>query len=157
MRKRLKNSNNNEKIQSFLKKYNVPQEFTSTSRKMISRGSAIGIFIAMIPMPLQMVAVLFFTPFIRFNVPIAIIMCWITNPFTMPFIYYIEYLTGSFILGIETMPVSLSIEWFQENIKQILIPLYFGALIYSVILSALIYYLITHLWISSVNKDRKKN
>lgn len=157
MRKRLKNSNNNAKVQSFLEKYKVPKEFTSTTRKMISRGAFIGIFIAMIPIPLQMVAVLLFTPFFKFNVPIAIIMCWITNPFTMPFIYYIEYITGGYILGIEITEVEITIEWFQNNLSKIIFPLYVGALVYSITLSFIIYYLINHLWIKSVHKDRKEN
>jgi len=157
VRKRLKNSNNNAKVQSFLEKYKVPKEFTSTTRKMISRGAFIGIFIAMIPIPLQMVAVLLFTPFFKFNVPIAIIMCWITNPFTMPFIYYIEYITGGYILGIEITEVEITIEWFQNNLSKIIFPLYVGALVYSITLSFIIYYLINHLWIKSVHKDRKEN
>jgi len=157
VRKCLKNSNNNAKVQSFLEKYKVPKEFTSTTRKMISRGAFIGIFIAMIPIPLQMVAVLLFTPFFKFNVPIAIIMCWITNPFTMPFIYYIEYITGGYILGIEITEVEITIEWFQNNLSKIIFPLYVGALVYSITLSFIIYYLINHLWIKSVHKDRKEN
>ena len=144
-------------MQNFLEKYKVPKEFTSTTRKMISRGAFIGIFIAMIPMPLQMLAVLLFTPFFRFNVPIAIIMCWITNPFTMPFIYYIEYITGGYFLGIEINDVNITLEWFQENLANIVFPLYVGALFYSIALSSLTYYLINRLWIKSVHKERKND
>ena len=157
MRKRLKNSNKNVKVQNFLEKYKVAKEFTSTTRKMISRGAFIGIFIAMIPMPLQMLAVLLFTPFFKYNVPIAIIMCWITNPFTMPFIYYIEYLTGGYILGQEITDVEITLEWFQNNLSNIIFPLYVGALFYSITLASLTYYLINRLWIRSVHKDRKDN
>lgn len=156
VRRHLKNTNKHEKIQSFLEKYKVAKEFTSTSRKMISKGAAIGIFIAMIPIPFQMVIVLFLTPLTRFNVPIALVMCWITNPFTMPFIYYVEYLTGSFFLGMEVENVQITLEWFQNNFSDILIPLYVGAFFYSILFAWLIYYLITHLWIQSVHKERKK-
>ena len=155
MRKSLKNSNKHEKVQNFLEKYKIAKEFTSTTRRMISRGAFIGIFIAMIPMPFQMIAVLVFMPFFKYNVPIAVIMCWITNPFTMPFIYYIEYLTGSYLLGFEMVNVEVTLEWFQNNFSNILIPLYVGALFYSITLSSIIYYLITHLWIRSVHNDRK--
>lgn len=155
IRKKLKNTHKNKNIQIFLKKYKVPKEFIATTRKMISRGVVIGLFIGMIPMPFQMLSVLFMTPFLRFNIPIALMMCWITNPFTMPFIYYIEYSTGSFFLGIEVQNVQMSIEWFQENLTKIIYPLYVGAIFYSIFISWFSYYSIIYLWKKSVYKERK--
>lgn len=136
----------NKKIQDFMEKYNVHKEYTSVNKRMIARGIFIGLFIAMIPMPFQMLAVLVFTVVGKFNVPIALIMCWITNPFTMPFIYYIEYLTGSFLLGIEPQEVHITLEWFETNLADIVIPLYFGALCYSIILSTSAYLAISFYW-----------
>ena len=156
IRKKLKNTHKHKSIQAFLEKYKVPTEFISSTRKMVSRGVSLGIFIAMIPMPLQMLAVLVFMPFFRFNVPVALIMCWLTNPFTMPFIYYMEYITGSFFLGLEVQNVEMNLEWFTNNLQNIIFPLYFGAIFYSIILAWLAYYLLIHLWKKSVNKDRKK-
>lgn len=156
IRKKLKNTHKHKSIQAFLEKYKIPTEFISSTRKMVSRGVSIGIFIAMIPMPFQMLAVLAFMPFFRFNVPVAILMCWITNPFTMPFIYYVEYITGSFFLGSEVEDVKMTLEWFQNNFHNIIFPLYLGAIFYSIILTWLAYYLLTHLWKQSVHKDRKK-
>jgi uncharacterized protein (DUF2062 family) len=120
---------------------------------MISKGVFIGLFIAFIPMPMQMLAVVAIIPFARFNVPIALAMCWLSNPLTMPPMYYMEYLTGSFILGMETTPVEMTLEWFSENIGNIFIPLYVGTAFYSVIVSSTAYYIINHLWRSSVKKD----
>jgi len=157
IRKKLKNTHNNKTIQTFLKKYKVPKEFIATTRKMVSRGVSIGLFIAMIPMPFQMLAVLLFIPFLRFNVPVALIMCWVTNPFTMPFIYYIEYLTGSFFLNIETQNVHITPEWFQNNLQDIVFPLYLGAIFYSIVISWFAYYFLIHIWKKSVHKDRNKH
>ena len=84
------------KIEAFIQKYKIPREYLSVNRRSISKGLLVGLFIAFIPMPFQMLAVLAVTPFMRFNVPIAIAMCWLSNPFTMPPMYYMEYLTGCF-------------------------------------------------------------
>jgi uncharacterized protein (DUF2062 family) len=154
IRKTLKTTTKHPKIIDFLNKYNIPIEYFSASRKMISRGVFLGIFIAFIPMPMQMLAVVLLTPFFRFNVPIAIAMCWITNPFTMPPIYYIEYLTGSYILGIEPEPVKLTLGWFSKNISKIFIPLYTGALSYSIVGGFGGYFLVNWLWKLSVKKER---
>lgn len=153
IRKAFKNINANEKLKAFIQKYNIPFEYLSASRKMVSKGVFIGLFIAFIPMPMQMLAVVSLMPFTRFNVPIAISMCWLSNPFTMPPMYYMEYLTGSFILGMETTPVEMTLEWFSQNIGNIFIPLYVGTAFYSIFGSSIAYYLVNRLWRSSVKKD----
>jgi uncharacterized protein (DUF2062 family) len=66
-----------------------------------------------------------------------------------------EYLTGSFILGMETTPVEMTLEWFSQNIGNIFVPLYVGTAFYSVFGSLLGYYLVNHFWRSSVKKDNK--
>jgi len=151
----LKKTTKNDTLQALNEKYNIPLEYIQVTRRMVSNAVLIGVFIAFIPMPFQMLAVLAFIPFLRFNVPIALAMCWITNPLTMPLIYYIEYITGSFLLGIEIKNVEMSIDWFSSNIANIFIPLYFGAFIYSTGLSLSFYFLVNYLWKKSTNKDKK--
>ena len=69
--------------------------------------------------------------------------------------YYIEYLTGNALLGYEgASKVELSLEWFQDNIDDIFIPLYAGTFFYAVILSFLSFYAVNHLWIYSVNREK---
>lgn len=157
IRKKLKQTSKSEKLKAFIEKSKVPPEFLLPNRKMISRGVFLGMFIAFIPMPMQMAAVLLFMPFFRFNVPIALAMCWITNPFTMPPMYYVEYHFGSFLLGMKTQPVELTLEWFSNNLDDIFIPLYFGALIFSIVGSILGYWAVNHFWKSSVHKDKDKH
>ncbi len=154
IRRNLKKISKSEKLKAFIKKYKVPKEYLSTSRKMVSRGVLYGLFIAFIPMPMQMAAVLALMPFTKFNVPIGLAMCWLSNPFTMPPMYYMEYLTGSFFLGTEIAPVEMTLEWFSENIDDIFIPLYTGTLFYSIVGSFSGYWLVNHFWKSSVKRDK---
>lgn len=145
------------KFDTFIEKYNIPREFLSINRKTVTRALLVGIFIAFIPMPMQMLAVLAVLPFFKFNVPIAISLVWLSNPFTMPFMYYIEYLTGNFLLmreGVAT--VELSMKWFQTNFDDIFIPLYVGAFFYSFAVSIAIYYLSNLCWMSSVRRAQEK-
>ncbi len=156
VRKALKKTTQHKKITDFLKKYKIPREYFSANRKMIARGVLIGLFIAFIPMPMQMAAVVALTPFIRFNVPVAIAMCWLSNPLTMPPMYYMEYLTGSYILGMQPEPVEMTLEWFKNNLSKIFIPLYVGTAFYSVFGSIAGYFLVNWLWKLSVFKERSK-
>lgn len=155
MRQFFKKIRNNEKLRELIEKYNIPFEYVSANRRMVAKGVFIGFFIAIIPMPMQMLAVISVMPFTKFNVPIALAMCWISNPFTTPVILYIEYITGSFLLGSKVTTLEISVEWFSKNFSNIVIPLYAGTAFYSVIGSVLAYFLINYLWRESVKKDRE--
>ena len=155
IRKLFKKNNKKTKLDAFIKKYKIPREYLSVNRKSITRGLMVGIFWGFIPMPMQMLAVVFTTPFFRFNVPIAIATVWLSNPVTMPFMYYIEYLTGNFLLGIETSHVELTVHWFKSNLGNIFVPLYVGTLFYSVFVSIIVYYGANWLWIKSVRQEKR--
>ena len=155
IRKIFKKKRTNGKIDQFIKKYKIPREYLSVNRKSITKGIFIGLFWGFIPMPMQMLAVLSMTPFFKFNVPIAISMVWLSNPLTMPFMYYMEYQTGNFILnrdGLEN--IDLTLTWFSDNWDNILVPLYIGTIPYSIFVSALIYFIINRLWITSVKREK---
>jgi len=152
-----KKANSKGKIDTFLDKYNLPRAYFNINRKMITRGVGIGLFWAFIPMPMQMLAVMALTPFFRFNVPIAIAMVWLSNPLTMPPMYYMEYLTGNFLLGREGIAdIELTLAWFTANMSDIFLPLYVGTAFYSIIVSSLVYLLLNWFWIRSVKEEKCK-
>jgi uncharacterized protein (DUF2062 family) len=143
------------KIDAFLEKYNLPKGYLTINRRMVTRGVAVGLFWGFIPMPMQMMAVMATTPFLRFNVPLAITMVWLSNPFTMPPMYYMEYLTGNFILGQEGIQgIELTMEWFKDNIGDIFIPLYVGTAFYSIVVTSIVYLILNKLWIVSVKSEK---
>ena len=155
IRKLFKRSNKKTKLDAFIKKYKIPREYLSVNRKSITRGLMVGIFWGFIPMPMQMLAVVFTTPFFRFNVPIAIATVWLSNPVTMPFMYYMEYLTGAFLLGYDALHVELTMHWFSTHLGDIFIPLYVGTFFYAIIVSIIVYYSINWLWIKSVRQEKR--
>jgi len=70
------------------------------TRRSISGGLALGVFIAFTPtIPAQMFLSAVFAIWLRVNLPVAIAACWITNPFTVVWIYFIEYRLGRAVLG----------------------------------------------------------
>lgn len=155
IRKTLKKTSKHEKLKAFITKYKIPPQYLSTNRKMVAKAVLIGLFIAFIPMPMQMLAVVAMMPFFKFNVPIALAMCWLSNPLTMPPMYYMEYMTGAYILGTEIAPVEMTLKWFSENLDNIFIPLYVGTAFYSIFGSLAGYWLVNHFWHDSVHRDRK--
>ncbi len=157
IRKAFKKKPSGSKLDKFIEKYNLPREYLSINRKSVSRGVLVGLFWGFVPMPMQMLAVIAITPFLRFNVPVAISMVWLSNPFTMPPMYYMEYLTGNLILGREGLSdIEITMDWFGENWDDIIIPLYTGAAFYSIVVSSLVYFMINRLWIASVKKEKSE-
>jgi uncharacterized protein (DUF2062 family) len=155
IRKVFKKRKTHSKLKDFITKYKIPKEYLAVNRKSIAKGVLIGLFWGFIPMPMQMLAVLAMTPFIKFNVPIAISMVWLSNPITMPLMYYMEYQTGNFLLGYEGLPDSeWTLDWFSDNWDKIVVPLYVGTIPYSLGVSTLIYFIIQFLWIDSVKKEK---
>jgi len=155
IRRLSKRSRLHEKYDSIITKYKIPRAFLSINRHSVARGVLVGLFVAFIPMPAQMVAIVFLQPLFRFNLPLAIGMVWITNPVTMPFIYFVEYKTGAFLLGIHDLPpVSMHLQWFENHFDAIVLPLYTGAFFYSTLFAAAGYYAVQRLWILSVRRQR---
>ncbi len=152
-----KKSQGDSKLDKVIKKYNLPREYLAINRKSISKGIFWGLLIGFIPMPFQMLAVLALTPFMKFNVPIAISMVWLSNPITMPFMYYMEYQTGNFLLGKPPLPdVELTLDWFSKHWDDIIVPLYVGTIPYSLFVSGIVALGINWCWINSVKRQQNK-
>ncbi len=145
------------KLDAFLDKYKLPKSYFGINRRSVTRAVAVGLFWGFIPMPMQMLAVIATTPLMRFNVPIAISMVWLSNPLTMPPMYYIEYLTGNFILGQEGIGnIELTMEWFKSNLGDIFLPLYTGTAFYSIVVTGIIYLIMNRLWVHSVHSEKEE-
>ena len=126
------------------------------NRRSVSRAIFFGVFIALMPIPFQSVLVIGLSFFLKFNVLIAFSLIWLTNPVTMPFILYIQYEIGSFILQTENISdIELTYSWMQDNLEKVFSPLYFGALLMGVICSFLLSYSVDRLWVYSVSKERQ--
>lgn len=67
----------------------------------VPRGVAIGMFIAFIPLPIQMLLAIIFAILLRANVPLAVAATWITNPFTFIPISYCIHNLGERVLGVQ--------------------------------------------------------
>ncbi len=69
------------------------------NRRSVAGGLGLGIAVAFIPMPMQMLLSAALSLWLRVNLPLAVIAVWITNPFTMPAIFYFTYKVGSWMLS----------------------------------------------------------
>ena len=68
-------------------------------KKGIAGGLSLGLFVAFMPsIGFQMIIVTFGAIYFKVNLPLALIVCWITNPFTAIPIYTAEWRLGRYVL-----------------------------------------------------------
>ena len=82
------------------------------------------------------------------NLPLGIVLIWISNPLTIPPMFYLTHQLGSFLLNSEpvSFTVTLSWEWFSGIGSGILLPLLAGSLLCVFILASIAYFLVSYLW-----------
>ncbi|MCP3670369.1 MAG: DUF2062 domain-containing protein [Gammaproteobacteria bacterium] len=132
------------------------------NRRSVSGAFAVGLFWAFVPIPFQMVAAAFTAIICRVNLPISVALVWISNPITIPPMFYATYLFGTWILGEppESSEFEVSIEWMTNSLAEIWQPLYLGSIICGVIASLLGYILMRGFWrwhvVSSLRKRKER-
>lgn len=135
-------------LQFFGKLLHDPNLF-HLNRHSASGGFAVGFFFAFIPLPLQMVMAAAAAILFRVNLPISVALVWITNPITIPPMFYFAYWVGTQILG--TPPpdeaFQFSLEWLQQGgLNEIFVPLFVGSLICATVSAIAGYCLILWIW-----------
>ena len=100
-------------------------------RRSVSGATFIGLFCAFLPIPFQMLIASFLAIVSRCNLPVAFALVWITNPLTIPPMFYFSYRLGAWLLGteVEITSIELSFSWLQANASIIGYPLLFGSLV----------------------------
>lgn len=131
------------------------REIWSLARKKILAGVFIGVFVSCLPMPLQTVLAVFLAIIFNANLPISFALVFISNPITMPFIFYIEYEIGNFLLG-SPNNIEFNFESMYDNFDKIAVSMYFGSIVLGIISAILSVLLVNTLWIKTVRKNRKK-
>ncbi|RXK01262.1 ATP-binding protein [Arcobacter sp. CECT 8986] len=149
-----------EKIQKqkFLKifgKLLYKKQIWSLSRRKVALGVFIGIFVACIPMPLQMLLATFLAIVFNANFPISFALIFVSNPVTMPPLFYFEYEIGNFIFQTKN-PVTFSFKSMYDNMDQIALSLYTGAIVLGVVSALICMYFTNFYWIKSVRKTRNQ-
>ncbi len=118
------------------------------NRRSVAGGVAVGLFVAFLPIPMQMVAAAGVAVLVRVNLLLSVMLVWVSNPFTMPPMLYASYRLGARITGtnIERRPFELKLEWFWDNLAQTWQPLLLGSVLLGLLTAAIGYLLVLLAW-----------
>lgn len=128
------------------------------NRRSVSGAFSVGLFMAFVPVPFQMVLAAIGAIVMRVNLPISITLVWITNPFTMPPIFYGAYKVGTWILQtpVRDIQFELSTQWLMHELTEIWQPFLLGCFVSGVVFAVLGNVSIRLFWRLQVTRNWQK-
>ncbi|MFB1487847.1 MULTISPECIES: DUF2062 domain-containing protein [unclassified Thiocapsa] len=120
--------------------------FWHLNRHSVSGATAIGLFVMFLPPVGQSLIAAWAAIVLRVNLPIAVVVSWISNPVTIPPMFYFAYRLGCWMLGIE--PGHFALEYWLDwrHWIAVLWPLMLGSLVCAFLCSGLGYLTVQTLW-----------
>jgi uncharacterized protein len=109
------------------------------NRRGVARGAALGLFAGFAVPVAQTPFAALFAVAARANLPVAAVATFITNPFTVPFIYVLAFLVGRAAIGVKTDtlvalgPEANALEQALGWVVNLAGPTYLGLLIFAVV------------------------
>ncbi|MCY1180988.1 hypothetical protein D9M73_214680 [compost metagenome] len=118
------------------------------NRHSVARAMAVGLFAAFIPIPMQMLLAASLAIPVRGNLPISIGLVWLTNPITMPPVFYCTYKMGAWLMQVppRTLPENLTWEWICDELSTLWQPFLLGSLVCGVLIGVFAYFLTMGYW-----------
>ena len=128
------------------------------NRRSVAGAVALGVFLAFQALPMQMVIAAALAILFRVNLPISVIMVWITNPFTMAPIYYTNYWVGTWLLGMRPRNIEFeaSLTWLLAETRGIWKPLALGGVVVGGVVALLSAALVRLAWRIYVVRARRR-
>lgn len=118
------------------------------SHYSVAKAFAVGLLFAWVPVPFQMVLAAGGAILVRANLPISVALVWLTNPVTMPPMFYGAYKLGAWVMNTpeQDFQFELSLEWLTSGMAAIWQPFLLGCAILGVVCSVLGYFGIKLTW-----------
>lgn len=126
------------------------------SRRSVAGAFAVGLFCAWMPVPFQMVLAAGASIWFGTNLPFSVVLVWITNPVTIPPMFYCAYLVGTWIVGAPLMDFrfELTFDWLLNELSAIWKPFLVGCFTLASASSLIGYMTIQAIWRYWVLKRR---
>jgi uncharacterized protein (DUF2062 family) len=119
------------------------------NRRSVAGACAVGLFCAFLPIPFQMVVAAALAIAVRVNLPISVALVWITNPITMPPIFYFAYLVGTWVMQTPPNPAldgEFTLSSIGHGLADAWAPFLIGCLLCGLLFGAISYAFVRLLW-----------
>jgi uncharacterized protein len=128
------------------------------NRHSVPKAFALGLFMAFMPIPLQTIPAAALAFYIGANLPVTLVLVWLTNPLTMAPAFFLCYNVGAVILNTPAQPIDfeITLAWFGSEFLRVWQPFLLGCFVVSGTLALIGYYGMRWLWRWHVLRDWEK-
>ncbi|AZL86827.1 MULTISPECIES: DUF2062 domain-containing protein [Aliivibrio] len=128
------------------------------NRRSAAGAFAVGLFMAFVPLPSQMIMAAGLAIICSVNLPLSIALVWVSNPVTMPVLFYGAYKIGAWLLSTppQNFHFELSWEFIGSQMSTIGPPFLLGCAVCAILSSLIGYFGIRGLWRYSVVRSWNK-
>ncbi|WED20804.1 DUF2062 domain-containing protein [Vibrio sp. JC009] len=128
------------------------------NRKSASGAFALGLFMAFVPLPSQMIMAAGLAILFSVNLPLSVALVWISNPVTMPIMFYGAYKIGAWVMSTPSQSFHFELSWsfITEQMSTIGPPFLLGCFLCGTACAAFGYFGIRGLWRYSVVRSWQK-
>lgn len=118
------------------------------NRHSVAWGVTVGLFMAFVPVPFQMVLAVAAGIPIGANLPVAVVFVWISNPVTMAPMFYASYRFGAWMLGMVPRPMQfeMSIDWLLTRLGDIWEPFLLGCFVLGLLTAIIGHVVVRAIW-----------
>ncbi len=98
------------------------------NRRSVSGAFAVGLFTAFVPIPFQMLLAAALAIPLRVNLLISVVLVWVSNPFTIPLLFYTAYKLGEWVIGgqANNFYFEPTIDWLATELSDVWQPFLLG-------------------------------
>lgn len=128
------------------------------NRRSAAGAFAVGLFMAFVPLPSQMIMAAGLAIIFSVNLPLSIALVWISNPITMPILFYGAYKLGAWLLNTPPQLFHFELSWafLSSQMSTIGPPLILGCTICAIVSALIGYISIRLIWRFSVIRSWQK-
>jgi len=118
------------------------------NRYSASMAFFVGLFISYMPIPGQTLLAALLAIWLRCNLPLSVALVFISNPVTMPPMYFMAYKLGAHLLNtpVEALHFELSFHWLGNGLAAVWKPFLLGCLVCGLSLGSLGYFTLSMVW-----------
>lgn len=122
------------------------------NKRSVAMAFFVGLFCGFLPIPVQMPLAAAMAIKARSHLPLSVTLVWVSNPITMPAIFYGNYVLGAVLLNLEVLAPSngLTFEIIKEQLPILWLPLLVGSLTAALLAGSIGYITIRAAWRFSV-------
>lgn len=132
------------------------------NRYSASMAFFVGLFVAFLPIPGQMLVAALLAIRLRCNLPLSIALVWVSNPLTAPPLFYLAYRLGGLLIDRPlTIPpgteeTAFDLYWLFAKIGTVWPPLLLGCLLLGLFAGSVGYFVISNIWRWRVGRDWRR-